>query len=127
MARTACFSERHFHRLTLQLLGETPGTHQRRRRLDRAAWLLLTSRTTVLEIALETGFESHETFTRAFRVRFGETPSSFRKSGGRALPQSIRVGFAIAGIQKTRRQSVAAPALHYKNASRRDAAPESGS
>ena len=80
----------------VQVLGETPGTRQRRLRLDRAAWLLLTSRATVLDIALETGWESHETFTRAFRTRFGVTPSSFRKTRGVTLPQSIRVALSIA-------------------------------
>ena len=80
----------------LQVLGETPGTHQRRLRLDRGAWLLLTSQSTVLEIALETGFESHETFTRAFRGRFGATPSAFRKNRGETLPRSIRLAMSIA-------------------------------
>jgi AraC-like DNA-binding protein len=96
MARAACFSPRQFHRLMLQVLGETPGTHQRRLRLDRGAWLLLTSQSTVLEIALETGFESHETFTRAFRGRFGVTPSVFRKNRGATLPRSIRLAMSIA-------------------------------
>lgn len=96
MARNACFSRRQFHRLTLQVIGETPGRHQRRLRLDRAAWLLLTSRATILAIALETGWESHETFTRAFRARFRVTPSAFRKDRGSRLPQSMRAGFAIA-------------------------------
>lgn len=96
MARDACFSRRQFHRLTVQVIGETPGAHQRRLRLDRAACLLLTSRATILEIALETGWESHETFTRAFRARFRVTPSAFRKDRGSALPQSLRAGFAIA-------------------------------
>ncbi len=96
MARVACFSRRQFHRLTVQLIGETPGAHQRRLRLDRAAWLLLTSRATILDIALETGWESHETFTRAFRTRFGVTPSSFRKTRGTTLPQSIRLALSIA-------------------------------
>jgi transcriptional regulator GlxA family with amidase domain len=96
MARAASFSRRQFHRLMVQLLGETPGSHQRRLRLDRGAWLLLTSRITVLDIALETGFESHETFTRAFRTRFGETPSSFRKNRGANLPRSIRMAFSLA-------------------------------
>ena len=96
MARAACFSRRQFHRLMVQVLGETPGTHQRRLRLDRGAWLLLTSRATVLDIALETGFESHETFTRAFRSRFGETPSTFRTNRGATLPRSIRVALSIA-------------------------------
>jgi len=96
MARAACFSRRQFHRLMVQVLGETPGNHQRRLRLDRGAWLLLTSPATVIDIALETGFESHETFTRAFRTRFGETPSAFRKTGGITLPRSIRVALSIA-------------------------------
>lgn len=96
MARAACFSPRQFHRLTLRVMGETPAAHQRRVRLDRAAWLLLTTRTTVLDIALETGWESHEVFTRAFRARFGTTPSALRKDRGQALPLSLRAGFAIA-------------------------------
>ena len=96
MARAACFSRRQFHRLMVQVLGETPGTHQRRVRLDRGAWLLLTSYTSVLEIALETGFENHETFTRAFRTRFGVAPSVFRKNRGKTLPRSIRLGLSIA-------------------------------
>jgi len=96
MARTACFSRRQFHRLTLHVLGETPARHQRRVRLDRAAWLLLTTRATVLDIALQTGWESHEVFTRAFRARFGGTPSAFRKDRGKSLPQSLRAAFAIA-------------------------------
>jgi AraC family transcriptional regulator len=96
MARAACFSRRQFHRLMVQVLGETPGTHQRRLRLDRGAWLLLTSRATILDVALETGFENHETFTRAFRTRFGVTPSAFRKNRGETLPRSIRVALSIA-------------------------------
>lgn len=96
MARAACFSRRQFHRLMVEVLGETPGSHQRRLRLDRAAWILLTSRATVLEIALENGFENHETFTRAFRARFGVTPSSFRKNRGASLPRSLRVGLSMA-------------------------------
>lgn len=100
MARDACFSRRQFHRLTLRATGETPGAHQRRLRLDRAAWLLLTSPATVLDIALETGFESHETFTRAFRRRFGESPSAVRKNRGANLPRSLRVGLSIAATMK---------------------------
>jgi transcriptional regulator GlxA family with amidase domain len=96
MARKACFSRRQFHRLTLDVIGETPAAHQRRVRLDRAAWLLLTTPATVLDIALETGWESHEVFTRAFRAQFETTPSAFRKDRGRSLPQSLRAGFAIA-------------------------------
>ena len=103
MAKAACFSRRQFHRLMVEVLGETPGSHQRRIRLDRAAWMLLTSRTTILEIALENGFENHETFTRAFRARFEMTPSSFRRNRGANLPRSIRVGLAMAVHAGTRK------------------------
>jgi transcriptional regulator GlxA family with amidase domain len=96
MARAACFSQRQFHRLMVRVLGETPGTRQRRLRLDRAAWLLLTSQATILEIAIETGWESHETFIRAFRARFQTTPSAFRKDRGRTLPRSFCVAISIA-------------------------------
>jgi AraC family transcriptional regulator len=85
----------------VQAIGETPGAHQRRLRLDRGAWLLLTSRTTILEIALETGWESHETFIRAFRARLGVTPSSCRKMRGATLPRSIRVALSIASHAAT--------------------------
>jgi transcriptional regulator GlxA family with amidase domain len=102
MARAACFSPRQFHRLMVQVLGETPGSHQRRLRLDHGAWLLLTSPATVLEIALENGFENHETFTRAFRQRFGETPSTFRKNRGARLPRSIQLAFSIAATATRR-------------------------
>jgi AraC-like DNA-binding protein len=105
MARAACFSQRQFHRLMVQVFGETPGTYQRRRRLDLGAWLLLTSRATILDIALETGFESHETFTRAFRTRFGITPSAFRANRGASLPRSIRLALSIALHAATRSAS----------------------
>jgi transcriptional regulator GlxA family with amidase domain len=96
MARKACFSRRQFHRLMVQMFAETPGSHQRRRRLDRSAWLLLTTNSQVLEIALETGWRNHESYIRAFRGRFGVTPSAFRKGQGVSLPQSSRLGLAIA-------------------------------
>jgi AraC-like DNA-binding protein len=50
----------------------------------------------VLEVALETGFENHETFTRAFRTRFGVTPSVFRKNRGNTLPRSIQLALSAA-------------------------------
>jgi transcriptional regulator GlxA family with amidase domain len=102
MARSACFSRRQFHRLMVEVLGETPGAHGRRLRLDRGAWLLLTSENTILDIALKTGFESHETFTRAFRARFGEAPSTFRRERGASLPRSLRLAFSIAAAATRR-------------------------
>lgn len=49
-----------------------------RLRLQRAALRLLIHDATLLDIALDCGFKNHETFTRAFRRRFGMSPSSYR-------------------------------------------------
>jgi transcriptional regulator GlxA family with amidase domain len=96
MAQRACFSRRQFHRLTVRTTGEAPAAYQRRLRLDRGAWRLLTSRSTILAIALETGWRCHESFTRAFYARFGLSPSAFRGNFGHTLPWSIRTGLAFA-------------------------------
>lgn len=47
--------------------------------MDRAAAALISSQASILDIALECGFESHEPFCRAFRRRFRMSPSTYRK------------------------------------------------
>ena len=59
-------------------VGETPAGYVRRLRLERAALSLKYSRRPVTDIAFEAGYETHESFTRAFRARFGEAPCRFR-------------------------------------------------
>ena len=69
------------HRSFRRLVGETTKQYTLRVRLDRAAADLVSGRRTILEIALAAGFGSHEVFTRAFRRRFGLSPSSYRGRG----------------------------------------------
>lgn len=83
MANLACYSPYHFHRLFRQAVGESLKDHTLRLRLERAAFSLLLHGGSLLEVALDCGFQSHETFTRAFRRRFGTTPSAFRRTGQR--------------------------------------------
>lgn len=71
----------HAHRTLRRALGETPKQYTWRLRVDRAASMLLVSRGSILEIGLECGFESHETFCRAFRRRFRMSPTAYRKRG----------------------------------------------
>ena len=47
--------------------------------LERAAYRLDTSDLSVLEIALESGYASHEAFTRAFARSYGTTPREWRR------------------------------------------------
>jgi len=81
LAGVAHFSEFHFHRLFRALMGEALGDYVRRRRLEIAGVRLRSQeRVPVLSIALGVGFGSAEAFTRAFRARFGCSPTEWRKS-----------------------------------------------
>lgn len=79
LARIASFSPYHFHRVFRGLVGESVGEHVRRLRLERAAWQLKRGAESILNVALAAGYESHEAFTRAFRSRFGTSPSDYRR------------------------------------------------
>jgi len=74
----ASLSPAHFQRTFQALVGETPKNYVARLRLESAAFRLLIHDETVLDIALDCGFRNHETFTRAFRRRFGIPPRSYR-------------------------------------------------
>jgi len=81
LAAKARLSMFHLHRVFSAAAGETPKQFTLRLRLARAAVLLLTTRDSVLNVALNCGFQSHEAFSRAFRRRFGMTPSRYRSRG----------------------------------------------
>jgi AraC family transcriptional regulator len=71
----------HLHRTFAAALGETPKQLAFRLRLSRAAAMLLGGDDPVLDIAISSGFQSHEVFCRAFRRRFGTSPSAYRARG----------------------------------------------
>ena len=80
LAEVAHFSPFHFHRLFSAWMGETLGDYLRRRRVEVAAMRLAAQpRTRVLNIAMSVGFGSAEAFTRAFKSRFGCSPTAWRK------------------------------------------------
>jgi AraC family transcriptional regulator len=85
-----------FHDQFRRATGETVKQYTQRLRLERAAFRLLTERTGVADIGFDLGFGSHEVFTRAFRRRFGSSPTEFRR---RMTPLSEpRVGGATASL-----------------------------
>src|SRR5277367_2842601 len=81
LADVACFSEFHFHRIFTAVSGETLNNFTNRLRLEKAARLLRYSEQSVTDIALDCGFSSSATFSRAFRSGYDTSPSRFRKSG----------------------------------------------
>jgi AraC family transcriptional regulator len=81
LAGIACLSEFHFHRIFGAVAGETLNNFTNRLRLEKAARLLRYSGQSVTDIALDCGFSSSATFSRAFRSGYHTSPSQFRKSG----------------------------------------------
>ena len=81
LARVAGLSPHHFHRKFRHRFGEAPAAYVRRLRLERAAWRILLLTDPILTIALDCGFRDHETFSRAFRRRYGTSPRSYRAAG----------------------------------------------
>lgn len=91
LAALADVSPLHFHRMFRGMLAETPLELHRRLRLERAAYQLAASDDPVTMIAFDAGFETHESFTRAFQSAHAQAPSAFRK---RMLLHRERMNFA---------------------------------
>lgn len=79
LSSVAHLSAFHFHRVFRALVGETAMEHVRRLRLERAARQLRYTDDPVIQIALASGYEAHEAFTRAFGSRFGLPPVEYRR------------------------------------------------
>ncbi|WP_234124066.1 AraC family transcriptional regulator [Clostridium hydrogenum] len=79
IAKVAGYSIPHFYRVFRPLVGCSVKEYVRKRKLSNAMFDLATSKRSVTEIAFEYGYESHEAFTRTFKLAYGESPSSFRK------------------------------------------------
>ena len=79
LAQVAYFSPFHFHRLFAAWMGETLGDYLRRRRVEVAAMRMAAQpRLSVLNAGLGVGFGSGESFSSAFKLRFGASPTTWR-------------------------------------------------
>ena len=79
VAKRVRLSPFHFHRLFRAAIGETLKQYTQRLRLERAANRLVIHDATILDVALDSGFQSHETFSREFKRRFQVTPRGYRE------------------------------------------------
>lgn len=82
IARQAALSPFYFQKGFAMLCGMTVGDYIRQRRLSVAGLEVLTTDRKIIDIALEAGYESPDSFTRAFARFHGVTPTVLRKSGG---------------------------------------------
>ena len=77
----AAFSRFHFHRQFTACFGLSVYRYVQLARLKRASHQLVTDRArSVTDIALEAGYDAPDAFARAFRARFAQSPSAFRKA-----------------------------------------------
>ena len=81
LGQIANFSKYHFHRQFSQYAGINVFKYIQLMRLKRASYrLVFNEAARIIDIALEAGFENPESFSRAFKNAFGQTPSQFRKT-----------------------------------------------
>jgi AraC family transcriptional regulator len=93
LARRAGISPGHFQRKFRSTVGESPKQFVRRLRMERAARILRGSSVPVTNVAFHSQFESHEGFARAFRARFGMSPTELRDS--RPVPGPLPVSVSV--------------------------------
>lgn len=80
LSEVAHFSKYHFHRQFAQFMGINLLRYTQLMRLRRASYqLVFQPKMRIIDIALQSGFENHESFSRAFKKLFQQSPSEFRK------------------------------------------------
>lgn len=94
VARIACCSSYHFQRMFSFITDVPLSEYIRRRRLTLAAFELQNSDVRVIDLALRYGYDSPNSFTRAFQALHGVTPSMARDRGVR-LKAYPRMSFSI--------------------------------
>ncbi len=79
------YTKRHADRLFREFLHMTPAEYLRAVRLSQSARELVETDKSVLEVALDHHYATHEGYTRAFEEQFSATPQAYRK-GKKPIP-----------------------------------------
>ncbi len=76
LAKVAGFSKYHFHRIFKSMVGESLSEYVRRVRLSSTTLKFKTDQK-VTQIAMNSGYETNASFSKAFKNHFGMTPKEF--------------------------------------------------
>lgn len=79
LAKVAGYSPYHFCRVFRIYLGESAVSYATRLKLERAAREMIRAKKSMIEIALEAGYKTPTGFLKAFKQRFGTTPTNYKK------------------------------------------------
>lgn len=88
LAEIAGFSTYHYYRVFHSFVGIPVMEYVTRRKLQYALSELSNNKK-ILDIALDSGFETHAGFTKAFKKYFGYTPSFYRLHAPIGFPQKV--------------------------------------
>lgn len=80
LAASVGLSRRQLERLFIKKTTISPALAYKRLRLERAKQLLVRTKAPLVEIALETGFESASHFSKLFRKTYGQSPTKLRSA-----------------------------------------------
>ena len=87
IANGVYFSKYHYGRLFREIVGNSVMEYVTKRKMTLAGRALLETDTTIIDIALEYGYDSREGFTRSFKAYMGVTPTDYRKYGLASISQ----------------------------------------
>ncbi len=90
LASLAHFSEFHFHRIFSANTGESVKSYVRRLRLERATSDLAFTDLPIIQIAERAGYDTQQSFHRAFKEAFHETPKTFREKKLQAISNYVK-------------------------------------
>ncbi|WP_294467300.1 helix-turn-helix domain-containing protein [uncultured Anaerofustis sp.] len=80
ISKAVNYSKYHLHRIFSFLSGLTVHEYIIRRRLTKAAALLVNTDRPIIEIALNAGYETQRSFSKAFKNLYGQTPKVYRNN-----------------------------------------------
>ena len=96
-AAEACSSSFHFQRMFTMLCGFTLGDYVRMRRLALAAEELTRTHEKVIDVAYKYGYDTPESFSRAFTRFHGVTPTGARRGGNVKSFSRLSVKLILSG------------------------------
>jgi AraC family transcriptional regulator len=93
LSKVASFSKYHFHRIFKSIIGENLSEYVKRVRLSSTTLKFKTDKK-ITQIALDSGYETNASFSKAFKNHFGITPKEFslnakKKKGLKMLEAKI--------------------------------------
>jgi len=100
LANIAAYSEGYFYKVFQKVTGSTTASYVRNSRLAQAADDLLRTDMKIIDIALKHGYSAPESFTKAFKRKYGVSPTEYRIQAIKGAAYSISFDDFDLDVQK---------------------------